>query len=65
MPFKSKAQMRGAFSGHLGPEMKAKAEEWASETPNPKALPNRVKKAKGVRATPEYKGVMGALKQRG
>lgn len=45
MPFKSKAQMRAAFSGALGPEMKAKAETWAQETANPKKLPQHVKKA--------------------
>ena len=42
MPFKSKAQMRGAFGGYLGPEMKKKAKGWADETPNPKALPKHV-----------------------
>jgi len=46
MPFKSKAQMRAAFSGALGPEMKAKAATWAKETPNPKKLPEHVKPAK-------------------
>lgn len=45
MPFKSKAQMRAAFSGALGPEMKSKAQTWASETPAPKRLPEHVKKA--------------------
>ncbi len=45
MPFKSKSQMRGAFSGALGPEMKKKAKQWAEETPNIKALPDK-KKAK-------------------
>lgn len=45
MPFKSKAQMRAAFSGALGPEMKAKAETWAHETPNPKKLSQHVKHA--------------------
>ncbi len=39
MPFKSKAQARAAFGGHLGPEMKAKASEWAHETSNMKKLP--------------------------
>lgn len=39
MPFKSKAQMKAAFSGYLGPEMKGKAKEWAKETPNIKSLP--------------------------
>lgn len=44
MPFKSKAQERAAFSGALGPEMKAKAPQWAKETPNQAALPAKVKK---------------------
>lgn len=44
MPFKSKAQMRAAFSGALGPEMKARAQHWADETPSPSSLPARVKK---------------------
>ncbi len=42
MPFQSKAQQRAAFSGALGPEMRAKAPQWASETPNLKGLPQRV-----------------------
>lgn len=46
MPFQSKSQMRGAFSGAFGPEMKAKAKGWADETKNPKALPERKKKGK-------------------
>lgn len=41
MPFKSVAQQRAAFSGALGPEMKAKAPEWASKT-NFKGLPQHV-----------------------
>ena len=48
MPFQSKAQMRAAFSGALGPEMKAKAKQWASETPNPKSLPQHKAKSKGL-----------------
>lgn len=44
MPFESKSQMRAAFGGYLGPEMKAKAREWAHETPNIKALPQHAKK---------------------
>lgn len=44
MPFKSKAQMRAAFGGYLGPEMKAKAKEFADATPSLKALPEHVKK---------------------
>lgn len=45
MPFKSKAQMRGAFSGALGPEMKAHAQEWADATPNISDLPERIVKS--------------------
>lgn len=45
MPFKSKAQMRAAFGGYLGPEMKKKAKGWADETPNTKSLPKHVGKA--------------------
>ena len=44
MPFKSKAQMKAAFGGYLGPEMKAKARQWAEETPNIKKLPEHKKK---------------------
>ena len=44
MPFKSLAQMRGAFSGALGPEMKAHAQEWASATPDIKNLPEHLNK---------------------
>lgn len=47
MPFKSKSQMRAAFGGYLGPEMKAKAKEFADATPNPKKLPNHVKRKNG------------------
>jgi hypothetical protein len=36
MPFKSKAQMRWMFANH--PKM---AKEWAAETPNEKALPEK------------------------
>lgn len=43
MPFKSKSQMRAAFSGFLGSEMKRKAKQWADETPNIKELPNHVR----------------------
>lgn len=46
MPYKSKAQMRAAFSGRLGKEMKEKAEQWAKETPNIDRLPERVGKPK-------------------
>jgi hypothetical protein len=46
MPFKSKAQMKAAFGGYLGPTMKRKAKQWAAETPNPKRLPKHVKRKK-------------------
>lgn len=42
MPFKSKAQMRAAFGGHLGSEMKSKAREFAHETKDLKSLPGHV-----------------------
>ena len=44
MPWKSKAQMRAAYGGHLGSEMKAKAPGWSAETPNIKRLPAHVTK---------------------
>lgn len=46
MPFVSQAQERAAFGGYLGPTMKAKAQEWAKETPNIKALPYHKASAK-------------------
>lgn len=42
--------MRGAFSGALGPEMKAKAKQWAAETPDMDELP-------------EHKGMMARVKK--
>lgn len=45
MPFKSRAQMKAAFGGYLGPTMKRKAKEWASETPSIKKLPEHKGKA--------------------
>jgi hypothetical protein len=50
MPFKSQAQMRAAFAGGLGPEMQAKAHEWARETPDIKHLPRKIGKAHHVKA---------------
>ena len=44
MPFKSKAQMKAAFGGYLGPEMKKKAAQWADETPNIKKLSEHKKR---------------------
>jgi hypothetical protein len=43
MPFKSQAQQRAAFGGHLGPEMKRKAPEFAHATPNISKLPQHVR----------------------
>jgi hypothetical protein len=48
MPFTSKAQMRAAFSGALGSEMKSKARTWAHETPDIKELPDKVRRAKAA-----------------
>ncbi len=42
MPFLSKKQSAAAFSGALGPKMKAAAPEWAAKT-DYKKLPERVK----------------------
>ncbi len=51
VPFKSKAQMKAAFGGYLGKEMKDKAQGWADETPNPKGLPeHKSKQSKGKKA---------------
>ena len=44
MPFKSQAQQGAAFGGHLGPEMRKKAPEFAHETPNIKNLPQHVRR---------------------
>ncbi len=49
MPFKSSAQMRGAFGGYLGPEMESKASEFAHATPNIKNLPAHVARKKDNR----------------
>lgn len=45
MPFASKAQMKAAFAGGLGPKMKKKAKEFAKATPNIKNLPAHVPSA--------------------
>ena len=49
MPFQSSSQMRAAFGGFLGPEMKSKAQEFANETPDIKALPKHVAKKQSRR----------------
>jgi len=46
MPFKSKRQMKAAYSGSLGSMMQRRAPQWASETPNIKDLPDRAPKKK-------------------
>lgn len=46
MPFRSKSQMRGAFSGAFGKEFQGKAEHWAEETPNIDNLPEHITKKK-------------------
>jgi hypothetical protein len=43
MSFQSKAQMKAAFGGYLGKEMKDKAKTWADETPSPSKLPEHKK----------------------
>jgi type IV secretory pathway TrbL component len=48
MPFKSKSQMRGAFSGAFGKTMQNKAQQWAKETPSLKQLPERVSKTSAI-----------------
>ena len=45
MPFKSKAQMRAAFGGHIPGFSKKKAKEWADVTTDPKDLPEHAKTA--------------------
>jgi hypothetical protein len=47
-PFRSKAQMKAAFGGYLGKEMKSKAEGWAKETPDIKKLPEHKSKIKAI-----------------
>lgn len=53
MPFKSKSQMKAAFAGALGPEMKSKAKEWADKTPNLKRLPEHA--LKGLKRSKPHK----------
>jgi len=45
-PFKSKAQMKKAFSGGMGEEMRKKAQQWADETSDIDKLPERIRKKK-------------------
>ena len=46
MPFRSKSQMRGAFSGAFGKKFQGKAASWAAETPNLGSLPEHIMKKK-------------------
>jgi hypothetical protein len=48
MPFQSKSQMKAAFGGYLGLEMKKKADTWAHETPDIKGLPEHKKLSKAL-----------------
>lgn len=50
MPFKSKAQMREMFANQ--PKI---AKRWAKETPNIKALPEKLKKKKAPKKKPSKK----------
>ena len=52
MPFKSQAQMKAAFGGHLGRAMQKKAKEWAHKTPDIKDLPKHVKKEESINEAP-------------
>lgn len=54
MPFKSQAQQGAAFGGHLGPEMKKKAPEFAHETPNIKNLPRHVERESAPMQRPQF-----------
>lgn len=57
MAWDSKAQMKAAYGGFLGPEMKRKAAEFSRATPNIKALPEHVSDRKKKRgpAVPDTK----------
>lgn len=52
MPFKSQAQMKAAFGGHLGQAMKKKAPEWAEKTKDIKHLPKHAKQEGAVNEAP-------------
>ena len=61
MPFESSKQMRAAFGGYLGSEMKSKAAAWAHETPNIKGLPEHVKKKVLKRSIKRHVGKGGPI----
>ena len=48
MPFRSKAQMKAAFSGGLGSKMKKRAKLWAEHTPNIEELPEHADTEKSL-----------------
>ena len=48
MPFKSKAQMKAAFSGGLGSKMKKRAKLWAEHTPDIEGLPEHADTEKSL-----------------
>lgn len=55
MPFKSKAQQKKMFALEKeGKIKKGTAEKWAKETPNIKALPQKVSKA-GIKSIADVK----------
>jgi len=53
MPFRSKAQLRAAFGGHIPGFTRAKALQWARETPSIADLPERVRR-NAARCSDEY-----------
>lgn len=56
MPFKSKAQQKKMFALESeGKIKKGTAEKWAKETPNIKALPQRLPPKKPVKSLDELK----------
>jgi hypothetical protein len=60
-PFRSKAQMRAAFSGALGSKMKRDAKEWADKTPNPEDLPEHADKEDTEKSFPVWSGKVISL----
>ena len=47
-PFRSKSQMKAAFSGGLGSKMKKRAKLWAEHTPNIEDLPEHADTEKSL-----------------
>lgn len=63
MPFLSKSQMRGAFSGAFGKKMKAHAKMWADETPNIAQLPEHIGPEPTKKKGDKSKRLKAALKK--